>query len=202
MSAYAYQKALFVSAGRGATQRPEPIRSEVGAGVPAAALSARSPNAPGPRCHPPCDYFLHVSRIYPEKAANEEGARALVGRWDQAVTGFTALLPRLDTDPAYGPARKAMLGFGRDLGAQPGALAVLRERGDAFGMGERQTLARVVADAQPERAVGVIVETAETRTRAHLQEQAQQRAAQDAARRQEQASRPQLTPGRGPRMGM
>ena len=148
------------------------------------------------------DRFEARQRQLAEKAANEEGARDLVGRWDQAVTGFTAVLPRLDTDPAYGPARKAMLEFGRELGARPGALAVLRERGDALGMKERQTLARVVADAQPERAVGAIVETAETRTRAQLQEQAQQRAAQNEARRQEMASRPQLVPRRGPSMGM
>jgi hypothetical protein len=60
----------------------------------------------------------------------------------------------------------------------------------------------VVADAQPERAVGVIVETAETRIRAQLQEQAQQRAAQDAARQQELDSRPRQTLSRGPSMGM
>ena len=147
------------------------------------------------------DRYEARQRQLAEKAANEEGARALVGRWDQAVTGLTAALPRLDTDPAYAAARKVMLEFGRDLTGQPGAVAVLRERGDAFGMKERQTLARVVADAQPERAVGAIVETAETKTRAQLQEQAQQRAAQNAARRQEESYRPQLTP-RGPRMGM
>ena len=147
------------------------------------------------------DRFEARQRQQAEKAANEAGARALVGRWDRAVTEFTAALPRLDTDPAYAPARQAMLEFGRDLGAQPGAVAVLRERGDAFGLGERQTLARVVADPRPERAVGAMVETAETRTRAQLQEQAQQRAAQNEARRQEQSYRPQLTP-RGPRMGM
>lgn len=146
--------------------------------------------------------FEARQRQLAEKAANEEGARELVGRWDQAVTGFTAVLPRLDTDPAYAAARKALLELGRDLGTQPGAVAVLRERGDAFGMGERQTLARVVADAQPERAMGTIVETAETRTRAQLQEQAQQRAAQNEARRQELDSRPQLAPRRGPSMGM
>ena len=144
-----------------------------------------------------CEAWLAVAG----QDAAEGGARALVGRWDQAVTGFTAVLPRLDTDPVYASARKAMLELGRELGAQPGAVAVLRERGDAFGMGERKTLARVVADPQPERAVGVIVDTAETKTRAQLQEQAQQRAAQAAARRQEQSYRPQLTP-RGPRMGM
>jgi len=148
------------------------------------------------------DRFATRQRQQARQAADEAGARDLVGRWDQAVTGFTAALPRLDTDPAYGPARKAILEFGRDLGAQPGAVAVLRERGDAFGMGERQTLARVVADAQPERAVGAIVETAETGMRARLQEQAQQRAAQNEARRQELDSRPRQTPRRGPSMGM
>ena len=148
------------------------------------------------------DRFEARQRQQAENAANEAGAWALVGRWDRAVTEFTTALPRLDTDPAYAPARKAMLELGRDLGAQPGAVAVLRERGDAFGMGERQTLARVVSDPRPERVVGAMVEGAETKIRAQLQEQAQQRAAQAETRRQELDSRPRQTPRRGPSMGM
>ena len=46
--------------------------------------------------------FEARQRQQAEKAANEAGARDLVGRWDQAVTGFTAVLPRLDTDPDHG----------------------------------------------------------------------------------------------------
>ena len=203
----------------------DPLRPDSAIVVPQPGLKAdqgpkQAPKAPAPAAAKPLpvpgaglaervaqgqarflERFEARQRQLAEKAANDEGARALVGRWDRAVTGFTAALPRLDTDPAYGPARKAMLELGRDFGAQPGAVAVLRERGDAFGMGERQTLAQVLADPRPERAMGAMVETAETKTRAQLQEQAQQRAAQAAAHRQEQSYRPQLTP-RGPRMGM
>lgn len=152
------------------------------------------------------DGFAAYQRQQAQKVADEVGARDLVGRWDQVVSGLTTVLPRLDTDPAYGPARKAVLEFGRELTAQPGAVAVLRERGEAFGMKERPTLAGVVADAEPERAVGVIVEGAETKIRAQLQERAQQQAARDAAwsqaRRQEESSQPHLALSRGPSMGM
>ena len=99
------------------------------------------------------------------------------------------------------PLARRCWGSGRVVREQPGAVAVLRERGDAFGMGERPNLARVLADARPDRAVGGIVATAETGMRARLQEQAQQRAAQEAARRQELANRPQPTQRRGPSLG-
>ena len=81
-------------------------------------------------------------------------------------------------------------------------MAVLREGGEAYGMAERPNLARVLADARPERVVGGIVEAAEERTRARLLEQAQQRAAQEEARRQELANRPRPAQRSGPRMSM
>ena len=70
-------------------------------------------------------------------------------------------------------------------------------------MGERPNLARVLADARPERVVSGIAETAEAGMRVRLQEQAQQRAvqeaaAQEAARRQAQRQ----SQRQGPRMGM
>jgi len=43
-----------------------------------------------------------------QRAADEAGARELVGRWDRLLTGFRDALPRLDADPAYGPAREAL----------------------------------------------------------------------------------------------
>ena len=147
------------------------------------------------------DRFEAHRRQQAEQAANEAGARDLVARWDQAMTGSKAALPRLDTDPAYGAAREALLGFAKVIREQPGSVAVLRERGEAFGMGERPNLTRVLADARPERVVSGIVSAAETGMRARLQEQAQQRAVQEAARRQELASRPQQTPRRGPSLG-
>ena len=137
-----------------------------------------------------------------QQAADEAGARELVGRWDRLLTAYNAALPRLDADPAYGPAREALLGFGQEVRGQPGAAGVLREQGEAFGMGERPNLARVLADARPEQVVSGIAGAAEAGMRARLQERAaQQQAAQEAAR---EASRRQSLESQrsGPRMRM
>ena len=147
------------------------------------------------------DRFKAHQRQQAQRAADEAGARELVGRWERLLTGFNTALPGLDRDPAaYIPARDALLGFGQEVRGQPGAAAVLRERGEAYGMAERPNLARVVADARPERVVSGIVEAAEDRTRVRLQEQAAERAAQqEAARRQAAERRSQR---QGPSMGM
>ena len=138
-----------------------------------------------------------------QRAADEAAARALVGRWDRVLTAYKDALPRLDADPAaFGPARAALLGFGQEVRGQTGAAAVLREQGKAYGMGERPNLARVVADARPERVVGGIAEAAEAGMRVRLQEQAHQRAAQEEARRQELANRPRPSQRQGPSIGM
>ncbi len=138
-----------------------------------------------------------------QQAADEAAARELVGRWDLVLTAYKAALPRLDADPAaFGPAREALLGFGQEVRGQPGAAAVLREQGEAYGMGERPNLARVLADAQPERVVVGITEAAEAGMRVRLQERAaQQQAAQEAAR---EASRQQSLASQrsGPSMRM
>ncbi len=134
-----------------------------------------------------------------QQAADEAAAHDLVGRWDQVMTEYKAVLPRLDADPAaYGAAREALLGFGQEVRGQPGAVGVLRQRGEAYGMGERPSLARVLADARPEQVVGGIVEAAEAGMRVRLQE----RAAQEAARRQELADRPRPVQRSGPSMRM
>ena len=96
-----------------------------------------------------------------QQAADEKAARDLVGRWDRVMTDYKAVLPRLDADLAYGPVREALLGFGQEVRGQPRAVAVLRQQGEAFGLGERPNLTRVLADARPERVVGGIVEAAE-----------------------------------------
>ena len=138
-----------------------------------------------------------------QQAADEAAARDLVGRWDRLMTGFNAALPRLDSDPAYRPAREALLGFGQEARGQPRAVAVLRQGGEAYGLGERPNLTRVLADARPERVVSGIVEQAEDRMWAHLQQQrVAQEAAQEAARRQALADRQRLSQRSGPSMGM
>ena len=118
------------------------------------------------------------------------------------VAAFTAALPRLDSDPAYRLVREAMAGFGQEVQEQPGAVAVLREGGEAFGMEEQPDLAKVLAHPRPDRLMFQLVEAVEERTRAELQTQAQQRAAQEEARRQELASRPRPSERQGPSMSM
>lgn len=134
-----------------------------------------------------------------QRAADEAAARELVGRWDRLLTAYNAALPGLDRDPAaFAPAREALLGFGQEVRGQPGAAVVLRQQGEAYGMGERPNLARVLADARPERVVGGIAEAAEAGMRVRLQE----RAAQEEVRRQELANRPRPSQRQGPSMGM
>jgi len=108
---------------------------------------------------------------------DEAAARGVVGQWDRLLQGYDAVLPGLEADPALGGTREALLRFGRGLREQPGALQVLRERGAAFGLDERPNLARVVADAQPERVVAGIMNGVEVEMRAHLKEVAEQEAA-------------------------
>ena len=194
--------------GREAAQGPEQASP---APRPAAQQTASSAAGPAPGAELAQDVvqgrarfrarFEAHRRRQAQRVADEAAARDLVGRWDRLLTGFNAALPRLDADPAYGPARKALLRFGQEVREQPGAAGVLRERGEAFGMGERPNLARVLADARPERVVGGIVEAAEARMWTQLQERAaQERAAQEAARRH--ALEVRQSQRQGPSMGM
>ena len=79
--------------------------------------------------------FEAHQRQQAQQAADAVAARELVGRWDQVLTDYKAVLPRLDADLAYGPARAALLGFGGEVRGQPGAAGVLRQQGEAFGLG-------------------------------------------------------------------
>ncbi len=193
-------------AARGPEQAPPAARPAAQQAAPAAAGPA-----PGARLAP--DRAEEVAqgraqfrarfeahrRQQAQRAADEAAARELVGRWDRLLTAYNAALPGLDRDPAaFAPAREALLGFGQEVRGQPGAAVVLRQQGEAYGMGERPNLARVLADARPERVVGGIAEVAEAGMRVRLQE----RAAQEEVRRQELANRPRPSQRQGPSMGM
>ena len=69
-----------------------------------------------------------------QRAADAAAARELVGQWDRLATRFNAVLPHLDADPSYGPAREALLGFGQAVRGQPGAVGALQRQGEAFGL--------------------------------------------------------------------
>ena len=137
-----------------------------------------------------------------QRAADAAAARELVGQWDHLATRFNAVLPQLDADPSYGPAREALLGFGQAVRGQPGAVAALRQQGEAFGLGKRPGLARVLADRMPERLIEGMVDKAEAGMRARLeQERAARQAAQEAARRQAR-ERARASQRHGPSLGM
>ena len=137
-----------------------------------------------------------------QRAADAAAARELVGQWDRLATRFNAALPQLDADPSYGLAREALLGFGQAMRGQPGAVAALRQQGEAFGLGKRPGLARVLADRTPERLIEGMVDKAEAGARARLeQERAARQAAQEAARRQAR-ERARASQRHGPSLGM
>jgi hypothetical protein len=131
------------------------------------------------------------------QARDEAMARALVRHWERLLQGYNEALPGLEADPTLGGTREPLLQFARDLREQPGAVQVLRERGEAFGMDERPNLARVVADAQPERVVAGIMTVAEAGMRAQLKQAAEQEAAQ----KRELRAKQQPSQGHGMSLG-
>jgi hypothetical protein len=85
--------------------------------------------------------------------------------------------------------------FGEALREQPELVRLLRERGAEFGLDARKDLARVLADAQPQRTLTSLMDKAETAMWGQLRE-----AEKEAAREREaQARRRSLD--RGPGLG-
>ncbi len=125
------------------------------------------------------------------QARDEAAARELVGQWDRVLTAYNAALPKLEADPALGGTREQLAQFGRGVREQPGAVRVLREQGEAFGMAERPNLARIVADREPERVVAGIMAKAEDGMREQLRAAAELEAA-----RQQRKSAPGRRRGR------
>ncbi len=99
---------------------------------------------------------------------------------------------------ALGGTRAELVRFTRGLKGQPGAVRVLREQGEAFGMAERPNLAQMLADPQPEWLVIGILAAAEDGMRAHLKEVAQQ----EIARQQEATRQQAVRAGQRPSQGM
>ena len=128
---------------------------------------------------------------------DETAARELVGQWDQLLTAYNAVLPKLETDPTLGGVREQLTQFGRGVREQPGAVRMLREQGKAFGMAERSNLARIVADPEPERVVAGIMAKAEQ----GMREQLRAAAELEAARQRELRAQQTLRPSRGRSMG-
>ncbi len=131
------------------------------------------------------------------QARDEAAARELVGQWDRLLTAYNAALPKLGADPALGGTREQLAQFGRGMREQPGAVRVLCEQGEAFGMTERPNLVRIMTDREPERVVAGIMAKAED----GMREQLRAAAELEAARRQEERARQAPRPSRGPSMG-
>ena len=92
-------------------------------------------------------YEAHQQRQAAD-AARDEKARDLAHQWDRLMDEYTKALPGLEVDPALGGTRARLLQFGRTLRAHPEAATALRQRGPAFGVGERSDLARVFVARQ------------------------------------------------------
>ena len=69
----------------------------------------------------------------------------------------------LEADPALCGTPEQLAQFGRVVREQPGAVRVLCEQGEAFGMVEWPDVGRIVADREPERVVAGIMTKAEDR---------------------------------------
>jgi len=135
-----------------------------------------------------------------QAARDEAAARDLVGSWERLLGAYNTALPGLERDPALGGTRAELVRFARGLEGQPGAVQVLREQGEAFGMVERPNLARVLADPQPERVVAGILAKAEDGMRAHLKQAAEHEVARQQEAARQQALRASQRPSHG--MGM
>lgn len=140
-------------------------------------------------------FEAHRQRVA-ETAARDAQARDLVGGWDRVSQDYSRALPALEADPLrFGVARADMQRFGEALREQPELVRLLRERGAEFGLDARKDLARVLADAQPQRTLTSLMDKAETAMWGQLRE-----AEKEAAREREaQARRRSLD--RGPGLG-
>jgi Ti-type conjugative transfer relaxase TraA len=129
-------------------------------------------------------------------AAERDGkARDLVANWDRLTEGYAKALPDLEADSLrFGVARAQLRQFGEGLRDQPELVRVLRERGATFGLDERPDLARVLADAQPLRAIAGMMDAAEVQMRGQLRDVAEKEAVQA---REERATRRSLDRGHG-----
>jgi hypothetical protein len=95
-----------------------------------------------------------------------------VRQWEQLADAYNKALPELERDPNLGGTRVPLLRFGDALQSHPDAAQALRERGAAFGIEKDSPLAQVLADRQPSRTIGKLMNGVEEAMHAHLKEQA------------------------------
>ena len=133
------------------------------------------------------------------QARDEAAARELVETWIRLARAYHAALPTLETDPRLGETRLPLLQFARALPDKAGAVRVLREHGEAFGMTEQPALSQVVAHEDPAKAMLDLLGKAETATRAQLKQAAEREAARQAAERDAARQQEELRARQAPR---
>jgi Ti-type conjugative transfer relaxase TraA len=112
----------------------------------------------------------------------DEQARGLVREWKQLTEAYNKALPRLEADPTLSGTRAQLLRFGDVLQAHPDAAQALRERGSEFGIAKDSSLAQVLADKQPSRAITDLMNGVEKAMQGHLKQQAAERLEQRLSR--------------------
>jgi len=171
-------------------QRPAPERP-----------AERQPAPAEPPSRPAPDPGLAQAVALGRAAQDQVAARDLVETWGRLLGAYNTALPGLERDPALGGTRAELVRFARGLEGQPGAVRVLREQGEAFGMAERPNLARMLADPQPERMVAGIMAASEDGMRAQLQQVAEQEIARQQEATRQQAVQARQRPSQGMGMG-
>ncbi len=173
-------------------------RQEMGAeayrDAPVHSTGARQPEVEAGRAGFRERYEAH-KRQQALEAARDETARELVRDWGRLIKEYNQALPGLEADPTLGGARERLLRFGDALQAQPDVLRALRERGRAYGVEDNSTLARVLADKQPARAIAGLMNGVEANVRRDLKLAAERQAALE---RERQLARSR---SRGPSLG-
>jgi hypothetical protein len=162
--------------------------------APVHSTGARRPDVEAGRAGFRERYEAH-KRQQAAETARDETARELVSDWGRLTKEYNQALPGLEADPTLGGARARLLRFGDALQAHPDALRALRERGPAYGVEDGTTLARVVADRQPGRAIAGLMNGVEANVRRDLKLAAERQAALERERRLERSR------SRGPSMG-
>jgi hypothetical protein len=138
----------------------------------------------------------HAERRQQEaQTTHDDVARRLVQGWEGLIRDYRAALPDLATDPTLKGTRDRVIDFARNLTLFPEAVYALRTRGAAFELEKRPNLARVLADASPERAAAVLLDEIEAPKRAELKAEADRKAAIEAEQRATQRPSRGMSPG-------
>jgi Ti-type conjugative transfer relaxase TraA len=117
------------------------------------------------------------------EAARDGRARVVVETWEGLIRAHHAALPGIEADPGLKDTREQLLRFAHAATFHPELVHALTTRGAEFGMEKRPTLARVLADPSPERAMTALLDGIEADQRAKLKAEADRKAELEAKQR-------------------